>query len=613
MDTLPRMGPVEAIRLHRSGKLEEAEAACRKHLRDNPSDYAAMHVLGTIVHDRGRTPEAVDVMRQAVALAPRLPQLRVNLAALLGQIGELEEGLNHLLEALKVRGDIPELHNNLGVTLERLGRAEEAAASYRTAIALRNDYPEAHSNLGNALRKLGKFDQAIEAYHAAISLRATYPTAYSGLSDAFGELGDADQAIACRRRTLEVTPGSPQLDSNLLFTLLYSDRLSPAQLRQEAEAWARQYGGASKLPPPANDRDPDRTLRVGYLSPDFRGHTIAHLIEPILMAHDRDRFQVFCYSSVAKPDSITSRLKLLAGAWRDVRNSSDDQTAAIIRQDEIDILVELAGHMGDNRLMVLARRPAPLQVQLGYAGTTGLPEVDYRITDAHCDPAGTEAFYTERLVRLPHCAWPYQPNDVPEPGPLPALRAGHITFGCLNKTIKITSDAAELWCKILQRVSGSRLILLSPPDNRGLIERFTRHGLEPARLILIPRLSGEDYLRLFSDRIDIALDTFPYNGDTTTCDGLWMGVPLISLAGDAFVSRRGVSHLVNVGLDDLVAQTREQYVDKAVALANNLPALADLRAGLRQQTAKSPLTDGVRYARNLEAAFRQIWAKWCKA
>jgi len=499
------------------------------------------------------------------------------------------------------------------VTLERLGRVEEAAGFYRSAIELRRDYPEAHSNLGNALRKLGKFNEAIESYHAAIALREKYPGAYVGLSDAYGERGNYEESIACRRRAVELSPGDAALGSDLLFTMHYSGRFSPMQLRQEAEVWGRKHGCVAKFPPPDNDPYPDRRLRVGYLSPDFRAHTIAHLIEPILAHHDRGRFDVLCYSSVSKPDAVTAKLKHLAGTWREVTKASNDEAAAIIRRDDIDILVELAGHMGDNRLLVLARRPAPVQVQLGYAGTTGLPGVDYRITDPYSDPPEADAYYTERLIRLPDCAWPYKPTEgIPNPGPLPASRAGYVTFGCLNKAVKITQPAIDLWCKILAAVPLSRIVLLSPPNNQGMIERFTRSGLDPARVVLAPRLSRGEYLRLFSERIDIALDPFPYNGDTTTCDGLWMGVPQVSLAGNAFVSRRGVSHLSNVGLADLVAKSPEEYLHKAVELANDLTRLAELRSGLRQKMAASPLTDGARYTRALESAYRQIWTAWCK-
>jgi len=305
---------------------------------------------------------------------------------------------------------------------------------------------------------------------------------------------------------------------------------------------------------------------------------------------------------------VTARFRGLADTWRDVNGISDDEAAEMIRADGIDILVELAGHMAANRLLVLARRPAPIQVQLGYAGTTGMTAVDYRITDWHSDPPGTEQYYTERLIRLPHCAWPYQPSaDSRAVGALPALAAGHVTFGNLNKAVKISDGAAAVSGRVLAGVPGSRLVLLSPADNRGLLEKMARHGIPPDRLELVPPRPRAEYLELFN-RIDIALDPFPYTGDTTTCDGLWMGVPLVTLAGPSFVSRRGVCYLAGVGLSELAAQNDGEYVAKAIGLAGDLHHLAAIRASLRGLMSDSPITDGRGYTASLEAALGEISA-----
>jgi protein O-GlcNAc transferase len=597
----------KAAELRRAGKRTEAEAECRRLLRNGHRTAECLNLLATLLHETGRTAEALEPMQQAVAMSPRIPEPRINLAAMLGSLGRLEEGLDQLFEAVKLRGDIPELHNNLGVTLENLGRLTEAESSYRTAAAMRPEYIDAHSNLGNALRKQGKLDPAIASYRQAIALRNVFPAAHVGLAEAMAQQGNVEEAIACRRRIIQMAPNIPALHSDLLYTLLYSSRLTPADLLKEAKEWAHRHGTARSLPPHQIDRTPGRRLRIGYLSPDFRAHTIAHLIEPILESHDRKRFEVFCYSSVQRPDAVTGRLKGLADQWRDVSRVSDDEAAAMIRRDRIDILVELAGHMGGNRLLVLARRPAPVQVQLGYAGTTGLPSVDYRITDPHSDPPGAEAYYSEKLVRLPDCAWPYKPSaDSPEVGPLPALSAGHVTFGCLNKPVKITDEAAALWGRILAAVPGSKLMVLSAADNGGLLEKFERKGIPPDRLELSPPRPRAQYLDLFN-RIDIALDPFPYNGDTTTCDGLWMGVPLVTLAGNAFVSRRGVCYLAGVGLSELVAGSSEKYVAKAVELAGNLQHLSGIRATLRERMQQSPLTNGSKYTAGLEAALGEMW------
>lgn len=604
----------EALRLVKAGRLDDAEMACRQVLASRTDDASACDLLAGIVYQRGRPAEAVELAHRAVGLAPTQPTYRVKLGALLCSAGRPAEALAVLNAGLLAGKRIPELHNNLAIALKQLGRLEEAIMSFRRAIALRPAYAEAHFNLGGVLRKAGRLADALAAYERTITLWPACVPAYAAMAEAYGEQGRQEDAISSQRRALTLHPDNSAIHSDLLFTLHYLPTVSPQQLLEEAKEWARRHGSRPGLRPlPDNDRTADRRLRVGYLSPDFRAHTLAHFIEPLLSAHDRGQFEVYCYSAVLHPDPVTDRLRKLADVWREVRDLDDDAAARLIRQDEIDILVDLSGHMAANRLLVLVRRPAPVQVQIYYAGTTGLPQIDYRITDNYSDPPGAEAFYTERLTRLPDCAWLDKPSDPsPAVGPLPAHSAGHITFGCLNKLVKVTDETIALWCRILGAVPGSRLMLLSPADNPKLLQRFAERGIAADRIELIGRRSRHDYLELFN-RIDIALDPFPYNGDTTTCDGFWMGVPLVTLAGQAFVSCRGVSHLGNVGLSELVAASQDEYVDIATALACDLPRLADLRSGLRGRMAGSPLMDYARYTANLEAAYRQMWRAWCGA
>ena len=602
-----------ALRLNKAGRLGDAETACRRSLALRANDPTACDLLAGIVYQRGRAGEALELAGRAVALAPAEPAYRVKLGALLCSAGRPADALAFLSEALPAGERIPELHNNLAIALKQLGRLEEAIASFRKATTLRPDYAEAHFNLGGALRKDGRPGDALAAYERVIALWPGFAAAYAAMADAYGDQARQDEAIACQRRALGLGPQNGAANGDLLFTLHYSPKFSPAQQLEKAKQWGRRNGSMVKaLPAPDNDRTPGRRLRIGYLSPDFRAHTLAHFIEPLLPAHDRSQFEVYCYSAVIQPDPVTDRLRKLADVWRDVRELEDDSAARLVRQDGIDILVDLAGHMGGSRLRVLARRPAPVQVQVYYAGTTGLPAVDYRITDNYSDPPGADAFYTERLIRLPDCAWVYRPSDgSPEVGPLPAAATGHVTLGCLNKPIKITEQAVELWRRIMQAVPGSRLLLLSPTENPALLGQFTARGIDAGRVELASRRRRREYLELFN-RIDIALDPFPYNGDTTTCDGFWMGVPLVTLAGQAFVSRRGVSHLCNVGLSELVASSEDDYVRIATALANDLPRLAHLRRGWRERMAGSPLMDYTRYTANLEAAYRRMWRQWCR-
>jgi protein O-GlcNAc transferase len=362
----------------------------------------------------------------------------------------------------------------------------------------------------------------------------------------------------------------------------------------------------------------DRALRVGYVSPDFMDHPVAVFFEPVLAAHDRSAVEVFCYSDVLaeRADSITGRVRVLCGeaGWRRIVGRTDGEVARIIRDDGIDVLVDLAGHTGWNRLSLFGQRAAPVQVSyIGYPHSTGLAEMDYKVTDEHLDPPGlTEHLYTEKLVRLRGGCWCYRrSDDVPEVNALPAMSAGHFTFASLNRSIKLTPGALRLWAEILRRVPNARLLAAvgqGCEQEPGLRQLFEEHGIDPCRLVLVGRRSRLDYFRLMWE-VDVALDTFPHAGHTTTCDAMWMGVPTVTLAGRTHASRLGVSVLSAVGLDSLIAPTPEGYVERAVALASDLPKLSELRAGLRERMSQSPVCDGLRVARALEQAYRQMCAE----
>lgn len=367
----------------------------------------------------------------------------------------------------------------------------------------------------------------------------------------------------------------------------------------------------------SNNADSDRPLRIGYISPDLRGHTIARLIEPILRSHNPDLFETYCYSSAIEPDETTFRLKRVSSHWRDIVRIDDESAGQMIRQDRIDILVDLTGHMAGNRLAVLARKPAPIQFQIGYSATTGMSAIDYRITDPFCDPETAEDnLHSERLIRLPDCAWCYHPDENgPAPSDPPCLRKGSVTFGCLNRAVKFSDPCIALWSQILDAVPRSVLAVLggvAASLNLPLRERFARHGISHDRLLLIEGKPRSDYLQTYAD-IDIGLDPFPFNGDTTTCDALWMGVPVVTQAGTSFVARRGVSHLTNIGCQECIAENREEYVAIAARLARRPDLLREYRTSLRDKLLHSPLVDGKQYTRNLENAYRDAWIGWCTA
>ena len=618
------MSLAEAARLQAQGRLAEAEALCRRVMRGVPTHPKSLHQLATIVHSQGRIDEAAEIMRRAVGLSPDSIPLRVNLGAMLGQLGRLEDALEQLRHAVRLGGDSPELHNNLGVTLEKLGRAPEAAASYRMAIGLRFNYPEAHSNLGNALRKQGKISAANVAYRQAMELRPGYARPYDGLAACAVELGDADEAIACYQKMVELDPANPATRSSLLYTLHYSEKQDPETLHREHMEWGRRFCEPLRqhIKSHENDRDPERRLRIGYISPDLREQTVTKFISAAIEHHDREQFELFCYSDAEKADAVTQRIKGWAEHWRDTRGQSDEAMEQLIRSDRIDILVDLRGHAADNRLTLFARKPAPVQINMvGYFNTTGLAAMDYRLTDAHMDPSAgsgqapemmTEQLNVEKLVRLEPSCWCYSPEpDAPGVTEPPCIRNGYVTFGSLNKVVKISEPCARLWAQVLDAVPNSRLLLSVAGDAAPAVkQRLAAMGLPIERLILVDKTrTSREYLERFN-QIDIALDTFPFNGITTTCDGLWMGVPCVSMAGETTVSRAGRSILHAANLPELACDMPEQFVRAAGGLASDLKQLGDLRANMRERVGVSPLMNHRDFAVRLERAYRQMWRAW---
>ena len=408
--------------------------------------------------------------------------------------------------------------------------------------------------------------------------------------------------------------------SGALCRLNYRAGLDNAERYREHRAWAERFAAPLYPADPSfrNDRDPERCLRVGYMSGDFRRHPAAFFVEPLLRCHDRARVRPFCYATHVEDDDLNRHLRSLVPDWRDVADLSDAEIAAQIGRDRIDLLVDLSGHTADNRLLVLARRPAPVQVTgIGYVGTTGMATVDYRLTDPWCDPPGTgDAYYSEALWRLPqgfNCYAP--PRGLPEPGPLPALTAGHMTFGSFNNLDKIGDTVLALWGETVAAVPNARLAMKTKGLGRGagrkhVLRVLGEHGLAPDRVTLI------DWSPTLRDHfahhgaIDIALDPFPYNGTTTTCEALMMGLPVIALIGDCHAARVSYSLLARLGLESLAAVDRDSYRRIATDLAGNPDALAKLRAGLRRRLASSPLADATAYGRSLEQAYRVMWRRW---
>jgi len=601
---------------------QEAAECFRRALACKPTLAEAHLNLGNTLRAEGCFQEAAACYQQALSLRPGWAEAHCWLAACLAGLRRYQEAARHCRHALEAKPELAEAHNVLGVVAEAQGRLSEALGCYAQALKLRPQFPEALNNHGAALARLGRLTPAEQSLRAALAVSPDYAVAWNNLGHLHERRGLLSEALACYRRALRCAPGFALAHSNLLLALHYDPEATPEDIFAEHRRWAERHAAplAGRLRKHANHRDPERELRVGYLSPDFRAHSVAYFIEPVLASHDRRQVWVICYSNSAVEDAVTVRLRALADAWRPVEALSDEQAAELIRRDEIDILVDLAGHTANGRPRLLALKPAPVQVNwLGYPDTTGLNTVDYRITDERADPPGlTDRFHTERLIRLPGPFLCYRPpQEAPPAAPPPALASGRISFGAFHNLAKINRQVIRTWAEILRGVPDSRLLVkngaLDEESARAhLRELFADCGLDPLRLELRGRTPGlAAHLAAYAE-VDIGLDTFPYAGTTTTCEALWMGVPVVSLFGGTHASRTGLSLLSAVGLRELAADSRAAYIACAVRLAGDLARLAELRAGLRARMAQSPLTDAARFTRELEQAYRLMWRRWCE-
>jgi predicted O-linked N-acetylglucosamine transferase (SPINDLY family) len=650
MTTIPKQLAL-AVDHHKAGRLQAAEQIYRQVLEQDASNGDAIHLLGVLAHQVGKHELAVQYIRKAIALNPSQPSCWQNLAeaqralgdlpqaiasfrraihlkpnyveaisglaTALARHGQADEAIACYRQVLRLKPDWAEVHNNLSNQLKNHGRIEEAVAGYRRALQLKPDYAEAYSNLGNALSIQGNLTEAIGCYRRAVELKPDYLGAHTSLGYALNAQGKLADSIAVHRRAIELKPDYVRAHSNLVFVLAFSPDHDAESILEESLRWNQRHAEplATSILPHANDRSPDRRLRIGYVSPDFRDHCQSNFTVPLFSSHDHRNFEIFCYSDVPRPDSITERLRSHADNWRSIAGLTDEQAAQTIREDGIDILVDLTMHMADNRLLVFARKPAPVQVcWLAYPGTTGLSAMDYRLTDPYLDPPGLfDRHYAEESIRLPDSFWCYDPlTNEPAVNPLPVLSNGFITFGSFNNFCKVNPGVLKLWARVLRAVDGSRLHILTAEGSHRTqtLEVFEREGVAPDRVTFLAKRPRDRYLACFHDT-DIVLDTFPYNGHTTSLDSFWMGVPVVTFVGQTVVGRGGLCQLTNLGLPELIADTPERYVTIAAQLASDHDRLRRLRAGLRQRLQESPLMDAGRFARGIEATYRRIWQRWC--
>lgn len=630
-----------AVKHHQAGRLAEAERIYRQILAQQENQVDTLHLLGVVALQTGRSDLAIELIGRAIAANPNAADYHMNFGVALRQKWRLEDAVLAYREAIRLKFDYPEAHSNLGNALTCLGRIDEAIPAYSSAIQLRPAYGDAWANLANALKDQGKLDEAAGACEKAIELNPASGPVHNNLANILKEKGLIAEALASYDRAIALNPSDPGFQSNRLYLLHFHPDYDAVSICAEHRKWNQRHAEplakliqphAAPVPSRALTSAGERRLKIGYVSPDLSTHPVGRFLLPLLEQHDRGRFEVFCYSDVRVPDAMTGRIRAAADTWRSIVGAGDDSVAQLVRRDGIDILVDLTMHSANGRLLVFARKPAPVLVSyLAYCSTTGLTTMDYRFTDAHLDPpAAGDENYSEKSIRL-QTYWCYEPTiapstpspaltssgqpsskqAVPAVEPPPALVTGHVTFGCLNSFAKVSPAALTAWSRLLGKVPGSRLLLHARQGShrQRVMDLFAREGVDPARVAFVGPVPIAEYFALYN-RIDICLDPFPYAGGTTTCDALWMGVPVVTLSGNTAVARAGVSILSSAGFAEWVAHSPDQYVQLAAELACDLPRLAQLRAALRERLRGSLLMDAQRFAADVEAAYREMWRVW---
>ncbi len=639
----------ETLALHQAGQLEAAAAGYARIRAAAPRNFDAAHLAGTLALQQGRLDAAAAALAQARRLDPRSAVCALRLGVALGALGRPAEAEAELRAALGLDAALPEAWFHLGRSLEQQGQTDEAIAATERALAARPSYAEASDqlgallagsrgqaaaephfrrateqepgfarawcNLGISLITLGRLTEAITCLERSLALDPQLQHAWAGKGLALERCYRISEAVEAYGRALAGDPGNHQARSARLLALHYLGGLTSGALRREHEAFGERAEGAAQPPVEAFLPISERRLRVGFLSPNLRAHAVAHFFEPLLAHLDRDRFEVFLYHDHPLMDATSARLRHMAAHWRHVAGQTPSALKARLRADRLDLLVDLAGHTELNRLPLFAERLAPVQATyLGYPDTTGLRSMDFRLVDGITDPEGAEELCTEELMRFAPTAWCYAPPaEAPLRSPPPSAGGQPVTFGCFNNFAKVTDETLAVWGRVLAAVPGSRLLLKSfglgaPALQAAARRRLAAAGIDPARAELLDHAASlAEHLATYA-RVDIALDTFPYHGTTTTCEALWMGVPVVTLAGDRHASRVGVSLLSAVGRTDWIASDGDSYTRIAAALAGDPAGLAAARTDLRDELRRSPLLDhagqGERFGAALEAMCR---------
>lgn len=606
--------------LRRLERFEELADTYRRMLETDPHNADLLNNLGAVQRKLGRFKDSAASFRQAVAADPDDALAHNNLGATLRTLGQLTEAVDSYRQALKIRPNFIEAHHNLGNLLSELGEADAAVSSYSQALAINPDFAESLTAMGAVFQTQGKFDEAVELHHRALAVKPDYAAAHSNLGNALQDLGQLESSLESTRRALELQPDFTEAHNSLLFVHNYLADQPVANLLAEARRFGDVLARRSR---PAlawrNTPDPHRRLRVGLVSGDFCIHPVGYFLDAVMaaLASSATSLELFGYPTRSCDDELSQRLKACCRAWHPVVGLSDEHAAELIREDGIDILIDLSGHTAFNRLPVFAWKPAPVQLSwLGYFATTGVQAMDYLLADPWTLPAEEESSFTEKIWRLPETRLCFTPPHADlAVSPLPALANGYVTFGCFNNLTKMNDAVVELWAQVLNAVPASRLFLKARQLQQASAQsevtaRFAARGIEAGRLILEDYVPRENYLAAYQ-RVDIALDPFPYPGGTTTVEALWMGVPVLTLAGERFLSRQGVGLMMNAGLPEWVAADPVDYLARAVTHAGDLQKLSTLRAGLRPKVLASPIFDAPRFAGHFETALRGMWHAWC--
>ncbi len=639
----------EAKEHFRMGRMEQAQRCYRRILEIDPAHADALYVLGGIALNDGDSATAIDLVRRAIDADPNNASFHFSLGTVLASIGRSSEAIPYFQDAVRLRPDLPDWRRHLAAAMHEAKRPTGAVAASGIDTGPRPTDAQGFLDLGTTFQQLGRLEDAEAAFQEAIRLAPQMAAPQLSLAALQVDQGRPVEAEVAARQAIETGPETPEMSyvlgsalsaqarhveaaeylnqaveqrpdfepawNCLLFAMTYSDHWSAREIYEAHVRWGQRFAPAACPPIDPSHRLPGHRLRIGYLSPDYRQHPVAFFIEAPLLQHDRTRFEVFCYHTDGRVDATTRRLKTLADHWRWMVAPSEQALEQVIREDGIDILVELSGHTEGHQLGVLSRRVAPVQMTyLGYPNSTGLAAIDYRITDARADPPGeADSLHVEKLLRVPESFLCYSPPestlDIAVP---PVRRNGFITFGSFNNFAKLSPTLLGLWARILAAVPGSRLMI----KTRGLqdaglrtllLDQLERAGLARERVSIVgPTFSHREHMDAYAE-VDIALDTFPYHGTTTTLDALWMGVPVITLAGDRHASRVGLSILACLELTELIAYSPEDYVATALRLAADTPRLEQLRKTLRTRLAESPLTDAKGFTARLEEAYLQSW------